>query len=84
MDITAHVDFAKLSGSTTLTQGKFLKAMGIEMRTEKLAAKLHGEARESFVAATRRLIEPTQMGELFKVMCVVQKGAPQIYPFEAK
>ncbi len=83
VDITAHVDFAKLSGSPTLTQGKFLKAMGIEMRTEKLAVKLQGEARSNFLAATRRLIEPTQMGELFKVTCVVQKGAPQIYPFEA-
>ncbi len=83
VDITAHVDFAKLSAAPAMTQGKFLKAMGIEMRTEKLAAKLQGEARDNFLAATHRLIEPTQMGELFKVMCVVQKGASQIYPFEA-
>ena len=84
VDITAHVDFAKLSSAPTMSQGKFLKAMGIEMRTEKLAIKLKGEARDNFLAATRRLIEPTQMGELFKAMCVVQKGAPQIYPFEAR
>ena len=83
VDITAHVDFAKLSAAPTMTQGKFLKAMGIELRTDKLATKLQGEARDNFLAATRRLIEPTQMGELFKVMCVVQKGASQIYPFEA-
>ena len=83
-DITAHVDFSSLSPSPVLSQSKFLKAMGIEIRTEKLAVKLLGEARENFNLATRRLIDPAQMGELFKVMCVVQKGAPQIYPFEAK
>ncbi len=83
VDITAHVDFAKLSSAPTMTQGKFLEAMGIEMRTEKLATKLRGEAHTNFIAATRRLIDSTQMGELFKVMCVVQKSAPQIYPFEA-
>ena len=83
-DITAHVDFARLSASPVLTQGKFLKAMGIEMRIEKLSAKLKGVARENFLAATHRLIADDQMGELFKVMCVVQKWAPQIYPFEAK
>jgi NADH dehydrogenase [ubiquinone] 1 alpha subcomplex assembly factor 7 len=83
VDLTAHVDFEKLGGKLTLTQGKFLKAMGIEMRTEKLVAKLLGEAQKNFLAATHRLIAADQMGELFKVMCMVQKGAPPIYPFEA-
>lgn len=83
VDITAHVDFAKLNASPTMSQGHFLKAMGIEMRTEKLAAKLSGEAQTSFITATRRLIAEAEMGELFKVMCVVQKGATQLYPFEA-
>jgi NADH dehydrogenase [ubiquinone] 1 alpha subcomplex assembly factor 7 len=83
VDITAHVDFAALGAWPVMTQGKFLKAMGIEMRTEKLAAKLQGDARANFVAATQRLIAAEQMGELFKVMCVVQKGAAQLYPFEA-
>ena len=83
VDITSHVDFSKLSHSPTLSQGAFLKAMGIVMRTEKLAEKLNGEEKKNFLAATHRLIDAAQMGELFKVMCVVQKGATQIYPFEA-
>jgi NADH dehydrogenase [ubiquinone] 1 alpha subcomplex assembly factor 7 len=84
VDITAHVDFASLSASPILTQGAFLKAMGIEVRCEKLAAKLEGDARNNFKAATNRLIAADQMGDLFKVMSVVQKGAPQLYPFEVK
>jgi NADH dehydrogenase [ubiquinone] 1 alpha subcomplex assembly factor 7 len=83
VDITAHVDFEKLGAGFSLSQGKFLKAMGIEMRTEKLVAKLQGEAQKNLIYATRRLIAPDQMGELFKVKCMVQKGAPPIYPFEA-
>jgi NADH dehydrogenase [ubiquinone] 1 alpha subcomplex assembly factor 7 len=82
VDITAHVDFAALSASPVLMQGRFLKAMGIEIRTENLAAQLEGDAKENFRAATRRLIDADQMGELFKVMCIVQKGAPPLYPFE--
>jgi NADH dehydrogenase [ubiquinone] 1 alpha subcomplex assembly factor 7 len=84
VDITAHVDFAALSSSPVITQAKFLKAMGIEMRTEKLAAKLDGQARADFMAASQRLISADQMGELFKVMCMVPKGASQHYPFEGK
>lgn len=83
-DITAHVDFKKIASATSMSQGAFLKAMGIEMRTDKLVGQLAGEARTNFLAATRRLISPTEMGELFKVMCVVQKGAPPLYPFEAQ
>jgi NADH dehydrogenase [ubiquinone] 1 alpha subcomplex assembly factor 7 len=81
-DITAHVDFESLGSGNTMTQGQFLEAMGIEVRTEKLAAKLEGQAKADFLDASRRLIDADQMGELFKVMCVVQKGAAPIYPFE--
>ncbi len=83
-DITAHVDFSKLGVGPIITQGKFLKAMGIEMRTEKLAAKLAAAELDNFIAATSRLISPSEMGELFKVACMVQKGAAQLYPFEVK
>jgi len=90
-DITAHVDFealakAFISGGADLlpmlTQGQFLKAMGLDMRTEKLAAKLEGQPREDFKLASRRLAEADQMGNLFKVMAVAQKARQPIYPFE--
>jgi NADH dehydrogenase [ubiquinone] 1 alpha subcomplex assembly factor 7 len=82
-DITAHVDFEALGAGPVITQSKFLKAMGIEMRSDRLVAKLVGKERENFIAGTKRLIEVDQMGELFKVKCMMQKGAPILYPFEA-
>jgi NADH dehydrogenase [ubiquinone] 1 alpha subcomplex assembly factor 7 len=91
-DITAHVDFEALAKSfisggadllPMLTQGQFLKAMGLDLRTEKLAAKLAGRPAEDFIAASRRLADADQMGNLFKVMAVAQKIRQPIYPFEA-
>ena len=90
-DITAHVDFEALAKGfmaggaellPMLTQGGFLRAMGLDMRTEKLAAKLEGQARLDFMAASRRLADAAEMGNLFKVMAVAQKGHGTIYPFE--
>jgi NADH dehydrogenase [ubiquinone] 1 alpha subcomplex assembly factor 7 len=91
-DITAHVDFEALAKSfisggadllPMLTQGQFLKAMGLDLRTEKLAAKLAGQPAEDFIAASRRLADADQMGNLFKVIAVAQKIRQSIYPFEA-
>ncbi len=91
-DITAHVDFEALAKSfisggadllPMLTQGQFLKSMGLNLRTEKLAAKLKGQAAQDFIAASHRLADAAQMGNLFKVMAVVQKTRQPIYPFEA-
>ena len=90
-DITAHVDFEALANAIIsggaellpmLTQGQFLKAMGIDMRTDKLAAKLEGQARDDFKAASHRLADAAQMGNLFKVLAVAQKIRQPIYPFE--
>ena len=92
VDITAHVDFEALAQAfiaggaellPMLTQGQFLKAMGLELRTEKLAAKLEGQPLEDFRKASRRLADADQMGNLFKVMAVAQKRRQPIYPFEA-
>jgi NADH dehydrogenase [ubiquinone] 1 alpha subcomplex assembly factor 7 len=91
-DITAHVDFDALAKSfisggadllPMLTQGQFLKAMGLDLRTEKLATQLAGQPAEDFIAASRRLADADQMGNLFKVMAVAQKNRQPIYPFEA-
>ena len=90
-DVTAHVDFEALANGfmaggaellPMLTQGQFLNAMGLEMRTAKLVAKLEGQAKADFVAASTRLGDGAQMGNLFKVMAVAQKSRKPIYPFE--
>ena len=90
-DLTAHVDFEALSqgfvagGAEALvpmTQGKFLKAMGLDMRLQRLSKKLVGREAEEFVAGAARLADDAQMGQLFKVMSVAQAGHGPIYPFE--
>jgi NADH dehydrogenase [ubiquinone] 1 alpha subcomplex assembly factor 7 len=83
-DLTAHVDFASLAQVAkargarwlgTVSQGDWLRALGIEARSEALgrSAPQHREALDS---AMHRLIEADQMGELFKVMALAAPGWP--------
>ncbi len=60
----------------TATQGDWLKALGIEQRAESLAefAPQHRDAAHS---AMHRLIDPDQMGDLFKVMGLAAPGWPE-------
>ncbi len=75
-DLTAHVDFAALAPIAesrgarwlgTVTQGHWLRNLGIEVRAERLA-KIAPEHHEAIFAAMDRLISEGQMGALFKVM----------------
>ncbi len=83
-DLTAHVDFATLKeaaeaeGLTVhgpVTQGAFLKALGIEARTETLA-KVAPDRAEALAVDRDRLINPEQMGDLFKVIALTAPGWP--------
>ncbi len=83
-DLTAHVDFEALAVAARaegvrvcgpLTQGEWLRAMGIELRAASLA-KASPERREEIVAARDRLVEPGQMGSLFKAMALVAPDWP--------
>jgi SAM-dependent MidA family methyltransferase len=84
-DITAHVDFAAAAAAARragavvhgpVSQGRFLRALGMETRTWMLAqGKSPGEA-AAIRAACRRLTGPTEMGELFKVLALTPPGAP--------
>lgn len=74
-DLTAHVDFEALcqaaapcAYSRVTPQGVFLERLGIADRARKLATTLSGAARDSHIAAHRRLTHPQEMGNLFKVM----------------
>jgi NADH dehydrogenase [ubiquinone] 1 alpha subcomplex assembly factor 7 len=75
-DLTAHVDFAALAPIAqsrgarwlgTVTQGHWLRHLGIEVRAERLA-RVAPEHRDAIFAAMERLIGEGQMGALFKVM----------------
>lgn len=81
-DLTAHVDFERLARAVTpaahtkLTpQGVFLERLGITARAEALARRLDGTRRDTHLAAHRRLTSPLEMGNLFKVLGVMPKGA---------
>lgn len=83
-DLTAHVDFATLATIAqsrgakwlgTVPQGEWLRALGIETRTESLAAYAPQHA-AALDAARDRLIGEGQMGLLFKVMGLASPDWP--------
>jgi NADH dehydrogenase [ubiquinone] 1 alpha subcomplex assembly factor 7 len=87
-DLTAHVDFATLarvaqSRGTTCgiaTQGDFLRALGIDLRAQALAAA-RPDRSDEIEAARRRLVDPEQMGTLFKVMALTASDWPDAVGF---
>ena len=89
-DVTSHVDFAAVAraarsaGAAVLgpvTQGDFLRALGIETRAQVLArGKTPREAGEVF-GALKRLTGPKEMGELFKVIALTTPSLPQLAGF---
>jgi SAM-dependent MidA family methyltransferase len=76
-DLTAHVDFAAIgramneAGACTgavLTQGTFLRMLGIEQRAELLKTSADDAQQTAIDQALSRLIDADQMGTLFKVL----------------
>ena len=78
-DLTAHIDFAALENAAKASgaivhgpvfQGGLLTALGIEQRTEALAATATPDQAEILESASRRLIAADGMGTLFKAMAI--------------
>ncbi|CAN5372882.1 SAM-dependent methyltransferase [soil metagenome] len=78
-DVTAHVDFEALGRAAEdvgarvhgpVTQGEFLKRLGIETRALTLMAKASAEVSEDVSGALKRLIDSGRggMGSMFKVI----------------
>ncbi|WP_296679669.1 SAM-dependent methyltransferase [Novosphingobium sp.] len=83
-DLTAHVDFATLAQIAqsrgckwlgTVTQGRWLRELGIETRADSLAA-VAPQHTAAIQTAKERLIGEGQMGLLFKVMGLAAPGWP--------
>lgn len=82
-DLTAHVDFftlaeiARRAGCRVQagTQGRWLTELGIDLRARALAASAPSRAGE-IAAARKRLVQPAEMGELFKVLAITAPGWP--------
>jgi NADH dehydrogenase [ubiquinone] 1 alpha subcomplex assembly factor 7 len=81
-DLTAHVAFSSLEMVAqeencevlpVTTQREFLTQLGIRLRLEKLLPKATPEQAEQLQSGLDRLINPLQMGDLFKVLQVFGK-----------
>jgi SAM-dependent MidA family methyltransferase len=86
-DLTAHVDFHRLARAAAsagaavhgpLSQGDFLRALGIEVRALALKARASPEQAQAVETGLRRLTDPEGMGELFKVLAVSHPGMPPL------
>jgi NADH dehydrogenase [ubiquinone] 1 alpha subcomplex assembly factor 7 len=82
-DLTVHADFpaviaeARAAGARggLKTQGEFLLRLGIETRAAALAQARPDQA-DVIARQLARLIEPDQMGDLFKAACLFAGGPP--------
>jgi NADH dehydrogenase [ubiquinone] 1 alpha subcomplex assembly factor 7 len=91
-DLSAHVDFAAFaeaahaSGAETygpVPQGRFLAALGAQLRLAKLSARATPAQRRVLEDGVKRLLDPGEMGDLFKIMALVSPGVPPPAGFDA-
>src|SRR5690606_22444246 len=85
-DLTAHVDFEQLAAATMhagvhaigpVTQGNLLRALGIELRAERLKRGQSADVVAAIETALVRLAGPSPgMGELFKAIALVHPSLP--------
>jgi NADH dehydrogenase [ubiquinone] 1 alpha subcomplex assembly factor 7 len=92
-DITAHVDFAALARAAggagaacfgPVSQGWFLSSLGIVPRAERLARDNDPGTRAGVEAALKRLIAPSEMGNLYKVLAIADPRLGPPAGFEAR
>ena len=88
-DLTAHVAFAGLADKARaaglaadgpLTQAQFLGRLGVAERAARLMAA-NPKAAGAIEAGVKRLISPTGMGGLYKVLAVRSHNLPRPAPF---
>jgi NADH dehydrogenase [ubiquinone] 1 alpha subcomplex assembly factor 7 len=89
-DLTAHVDFAAVGRAAQqagvaidgpTAQGDFLRQLGIESRAAVLRRTASASQSEAIDAAMRRLIDPAQMGTLFRVIALRDSSLPRAAGF---
>jgi len=90
-DLSAHVDFAAFAkaardgGADThgpVPQGRFLTGLGVEVRLAALAAQATPAQRLALERGVERLLDPGEMGTLFKAVALVSPGQPPPPGFE--
>jgi NADH dehydrogenase [ubiquinone] 1 alpha subcomplex assembly factor 7 len=84
-DLSAHVDFAAFAAAAReagavvhgpVTQRAFLAALGAEARLAALLRQAAPAQRDALETGLRRLIDPQEMGTLFKVLALTSPGLP--------
>lgn len=84
-DLSAHVDFAAFAEAARAAgaivhgpwpQGRFLAALGAEARLARLSAQATPAQRALLESGLQRLLDPAQMGNLFKVLALTSPGLP--------
>ncbi|HEY8871465.1 MAG TPA: SAM-dependent methyltransferase, partial [Stellaceae bacterium] len=84
-DLSAHVDFAAFAAAARaagavvhgpVAQGRFLAALGAEARLGALSAGATPAQRALLDSGLRRLLDPAEMGTLFKVLALTSPGLP--------
>jgi NADH dehydrogenase [ubiquinone] 1 alpha subcomplex assembly factor 7 len=84
-DLTAHVDFASLARAAReagalahgpVPQGLFLERLGIRARADRLSANATRAQAAGIRSALRRLIDPSEMGTLFKALTITHPDLP--------
>ena len=83
-DLTAHVDFSHLDARAAdagfgtfgpMPMGEWLLRVGLEARTQQLLASASEEEARGLIGQVSRLVDPAQMGALFKVVALT-RGVP--------
>lgn len=89
-DLTTHVDFSEIARASAsegvkvqalVSQGAFLKALGIEARAAKLKHGQPPDAAAAVDAALGRLTADEEMGSLFQVMALAHPSCGQLPGF---
>ncbi len=89
-DLTAHVDFPALRQAAADVQmkafgpapmGEWLLRLGLEARAGQLLARASEEEAAELKSGVRRLVDPAQMGALFKVLALTGGVAAPPPPF---
>jgi SAM-dependent MidA family methyltransferase len=84
-DLSADVDFAAVAEAAhgagaavhgPVPQRDFLQALGATERLAALAARAEPAQREALRSGLERLLDPAQMGTLFKAMTLASPGLP--------
>jgi NADH dehydrogenase [ubiquinone] 1 alpha subcomplex assembly factor 7 len=77
VDFAAFADAARACGAETwgpVPQREFLLTLGVSARLAALAARADMSTRQRLESGVERLLDPAQMGSLFKVMALASPG----------